>query len=371
MTRRTRDDTGEQVMTLEKTGTVTIGGDLPVRRLGFGAMRLTGPPAWLDRSTALGIVRRAVELGVRFVDTADSYDFGDNEQLLADALYPYPEGVVIATKGGQINLGRDWIPLGRPEYLRQQAELSLRRLRLERIDLYQLHRVDPTVPFADQIGALRRLQDEGKVRHIGLSEVTVSQLTEAEKITPVASVQNRYNLTDRASEDVLGYCDQHGIAFIPWFPVAPVTASAAVPLTAKPGVGGMVTAIAGRLNATPAQIALAWLLHRSPVVLPIPGTSSRAHLEENIAAAHLGLDPAVLAQLTAAGNSTQISRRLHRKAHWFTQDAPPARGQFPASPRFQRYDPRECIPAAPVACLAALAIQRAEWQVRIVCSRMS
>jgi aryl-alcohol dehydrogenase-like predicted oxidoreductase len=277
------------VLALETTTTVTIGGDLPVRRLGFGAMRLTGGPAWLDRLTAIGIARRAVELGVTFIDTADSYDLGDNEQLLAEALYPYPPGVVIATKGGQVNLGRDWIPLGRPEYLRQQAELSLRRLRLERIDLYQLHRIDPTVPLADQIGALRHLQDEGKVRHVGLSEVTIGQLAAAEKITPIASVQNRYNLTGRASEDVLGYCDQHGIAFIPWLPIAPVTSA---------GAGSTITAIASRLNATPAQIALAWLLHRSPLMLPIPGTSSRTHLEENIAAAHLRLDQATLDQLT-------------------------------------------------------------------------
>jgi pyridoxine 4-dehydrogenase len=277
------------VLTLENTTTVTIGGDLPVRRLGFGAMRLTGEPAWLDRAAAIAIARRAVELGVTFVDTADSYDLGDNEQLLAEALYPYPPGVVIATKGGQINLGRDWIPLGRPEYLRQQAELSLRRLRLECIDLYQLHRIDPAVPFADQIGALRRLQDEGKVRHVGLSEVTIGQLAAAEKITPIASVQNRYNLTDRASGDVLGYCDQHGIVFIPWLPIA---------LGTTAGADSTITAIARRLNATPAQIALAWLLHRSPLILPIPGTSSRTHLEENIAAAHLRLDPATLDQLT-------------------------------------------------------------------------
>jgi aryl-alcohol dehydrogenase-like predicted oxidoreductase len=270
--------------------TLTVGGDLPVHRLGFGAMRLTGNPARLDRSTAIAIARRAVELGVTFIDTADSYDFGGNEELLAEALYPYRPGVVIATKGGQINLGREWIPLGRPEYLRQQAELSLRRLRLDHIDLYQLHRIDPTVPLADQIGALRRLQDEGKVRHVGLSEVTVDQLTQAEQITPIVAVQNRYNLTDRASEDVLEYCERRGIAFIPWLPVAPTTrASAADP----------ITAVAGRLGATRAQVALAWLLHRSPVMLPIPGTSSRRHLEENLAAASLLLSADDFAQLAA------------------------------------------------------------------------
>jgi pyridoxine 4-dehydrogenase len=270
--------------------TLTIGGDLPVHRLGFGAMRLTGPPAWPDRSTAIAIARRAVELGVTFIDTADAYDFGDNEALLGAALYPYHSGVVIATKGGQVNVGHDWIPLGRPEYLRQQAELSLRRLRLDRIDLYQLHRVDPTVPLADQIGALRRLQDEGKVRHVGLSQVTVDQLAEAARITPIASVQNRYNLTDRDSEDVLEYCERHGIAFIPWRPVARSTAA---------GGTDPLAAVAARLRATRPQVALAWLLRRSPVMLPIPGTSSRAHLEANVAAADLALSADDYAQLAA------------------------------------------------------------------------
>jgi pyridoxine 4-dehydrogenase len=271
------------------TMTMTVGSDLPVFRLGFGAMRLTGAPAWLDRATAIGIARRALDLGVNFIDTADSYDLGDNEELLAEALHPYPPGVVIATKGGQVNLGDAWIPLGRPEYLRQQAELSLRRLRLERIDLYQLHRIDPAVPLADQIGALRLLQDQGKVRHVGLSEVSIGQLTEAQSITPIVSVQNRYNLTDRASGDVLHYCEQHGIAFIPWLPIAPVT-SASVP--------GRLTTVARRLAANPTQIALAWLLRHSPNVLPIPGTSSRSHLQENVAAAALSLSADDYAQLT-------------------------------------------------------------------------
>ncbi len=275
----------------DRTTTFTIGGDLPVRRLGFGAMRLTGEPAWLDRAAAIGIARRAVELGVNVIDTADSYDLGTNEELLAEALHPYPPGLVIATKSGQVNLGRDWIPLGRPEYLRQQAELSLRRLRLDRIDLYQLHRIDPAVPLTDQIGALQRLQDEGKIRHIGLSEVTIGQLTEAMKITPIVSVQNRYNLTDRASENVLQYCERRGIAFISWLPVAPTATARAV---------GPITTVARRLRATPTQIALAWLLHRSPVMLPIPGTTSRAHLEENVAAAALALSAGDYAQLTAS-----------------------------------------------------------------------
>jgi pyridoxine 4-dehydrogenase len=271
------------------TTTVTIGDDLPLFRLGFGAMRLTGPPAWLDRATAIGIARRAVDLGVNFIDTADSYDLGDNEELLADALHPYPPGVVIATKGGQVNLGKAWIPLGRPEYLRQQAELSLRRLRVDRIDLYQLHRIDPAVPLPDQIGALRLLQDQGKVRHVGLSEVSVRQLTEAQAIMPVVSVQNRYNLTDRASGDVLRYCELHGIAFIPWLPVAPITTASTT---------GPLATVARQLGATPTQVALAWLLHHSPTIVPIPGTTSRAHLEENVAAAALSLSADDYAQLT-------------------------------------------------------------------------
>ena len=270
-----------------------IGGDLTVNRLGFGAMRLTGPPAWLDRYTARGIARRALALGVTFIDTADSYDFGENEELLADALHPYPESLVIATKGGQVNLGADWIPLGRPEYLRQQAELSLRRLRLNQVDLYQLHRIDPAVALAEQIGALRLLQEQGKIRHIGLSEVTLEQLRQAEKIAPIASVQNRYNLADRSAEDVLHYCGQHGIAFIPWFPVAPITQGQSTDPT---------DAIATRRGVTPAQIALAWLLHHSPAILPIPGTSQLAHLEENLAAASLPLTTDDLTTLDQVGS---------------------------------------------------------------------
>jgi pyridoxine 4-dehydrogenase len=277
------------VPALDTTATLDIGGDLPVFRLGFGAMRLTGAPAMLDRATAISIARRAVDIGVNFIDTADSYDLGQNEELLAEALHPYPSGLVIATKGGQVNIGRAWIPLGRPEYLRQQAELSLRRLRVDHIDLYQLHRIDPAVPLADQIGALRLLQDEGKVRHVGLSEVSTGQLAEARKITPIASVQNRYNLTDRASEDVLRYCEQHGVAFIPWLPVAPIATATAT---------GPLAAAARRLDATPAQVALAWLLRHSSSMVPIPGTASRAHLEENVAAAALSLSADDYAQLT-------------------------------------------------------------------------
>ncbi|MFL6140984.1 MAG: aldo/keto reductase [Labedaea sp.] len=264
-------------MTNTNPAMISLGGDLSVHRLGFGAMRLPHRPAGA-RAGSIAVARRAVELGVTFIDTADAYDLGENEKLLTEALHPYPDGVVIATKGGQCHPGDDWIPLGRPEYLRQQAELSLRRLRVDRIDLYQLHRIDQTVPLADQVGALRRMQDEGKIRQVGLSEVSVGQLLEAERITRIVSVQNRYNLLDRHSEDVLEHCARHGIAFIPWLPVHPRTSS-----------GPLVRQIAGRLGATEVQVALAWLLRHSPVMLPIPGTSSLAHLEQNVAAADLEL----------------------------------------------------------------------------------
>jgi pyridoxine 4-dehydrogenase len=260
-------------------------GDLDVHRLGFGAMRLTGAPAYLDRATGIEILRRAVELGVDFIDTADSYDLGENEELIAAAALD--DYAVVATKGGQIHLGGTWTPLGRPEYLRQQAELSLRRLKRDRIDLYQLHRIDPTVPLEDQVGALRQLQDEGKVRHVGLSEVDVSQLKAAQKITPIVSVQNRYNLSDRVSEPVLKYCRAEGIAFIPWFPVAPLVRS-----------GDVLDAVATRLGASRTQVALAWLLRHSPAILPIPGTSSLPHLEENMAAATVQLSDEDAAELS-------------------------------------------------------------------------
>jgi len=279
------------MQTLDDTMTLAVGGDLPVHRLGFGAMRLDPRPE--RRADSLATARRAVELGVRLIDTADSYDLGLNEELLAEALHPYRDGVVVATKAGQAQPGDEWIPLGRPEYLRQQCELSLRRLRVERIDLFQLHRVDPLVPLADQVGALRRLQDEGKVRHVGLSEVTLEQLREAAAITPIVSVQNRYNLADRRWDDVLAHCEARGIAFLPWLPVAP---------TNRGGSGGPVGEIAARLGASVTQVALAWLLRRSPVMVPIPGTSSRAHLEENVAAASLAasLTDEDVSRLTAA-----------------------------------------------------------------------
>ncbi len=259
-------------------------GDLRVRRLGFGAMRLTGAFNWGppdDRDQAIAVARRAVELGVTYIDTADAYGPGVNEELLADALYPYPEGLVIGTKAGQSRPSiHEWVPLGRPEYLRQQAELSLRRLRMERIDLFQLHRIDAKVPYADQIGALKQLQQEGKIRHIGLSEVSVAQIEEARREINIVSVQNMYNLLDRHHEPVLEYCEREQIAFIPWLPVA--RGGLAEP-------GSPTASVAKELDATPAQVSLAWLLHRSPVIVPIPGTTSVAHLEENVAASQIAL----------------------------------------------------------------------------------
>ncbi|SFP59123.1 Predicted oxidoreductase [Geodermatophilus dictyosporus] len=274
--------------------TFAIGGDLTVHRLGYGAMQLPGPGVWgepADRDGALAVLRAAVEQGVDLIDTADSYGPLVSEQLIAEALHPYPEGLVIATKAGLTRQGPGiWTPVGRPAYLKQQVELSLRHLRVERIDLIQLHRIDPDVPLADQLGAFRELQEEGKVRHIGVSEVSVAELEAARGIVDVVSVQNLYNLTNRQSEDVLEYATEHGIAFIPWFPIA--TGDLAAP-------DSPVADIARELDATPAQVALAWLLQRSPVVLPIPGTKSVDHLVENTAAARLSLSPEDVARLDA------------------------------------------------------------------------
>lgn len=276
-------------------GTFAIGGDRAVRRLGFGAMRITGPGIWgppADHDESLRVLRRAVELGVDLIDTADSYGPFVSEDLIAEALHPYPAGLVVATKGGLTRSGPGvWEAVGRPEYLRQCVEMSLRRLRVERIELYQLHRVDPLVPIAESFGALAELQAQGKIRHLGLSNVTVDELRAAQSVAPVATVQNRYNLADRASEDVLDVCADEGIGFIPWFPVATGELARA---------GGPLDRVATEHGATPAQLALAWLLHRSPVVLPIPGTSSVAHLEENVAAAAIRLAPDELAALESA-----------------------------------------------------------------------
>jgi aryl-alcohol dehydrogenase-like predicted oxidoreductase len=277
------------------SGTFRVGGDLPVVRLGFGTMRITGPGIWgepRDLDDAIRVLRGAVALGVTLFDTADSYGPYVSEELIREALYPYPEDLVIATKAGLVRTGPDeWSPLGRPEYLRQEAEMSLRRLGLERIDLFQLHRVDPQVPLEDQVGTLVDLQREGKVRHIGLCNVSEEQVRAARAIAPIATVQNRYNLADRASEAVLDFCTAEGLGFMPWFPLA--TGELARP-------SGSLDGVAKVLGVTPAQVALAWLLRRSPVMLPIPGTSSVAHLEENVAAAVIHLTDAQLEALSRA-----------------------------------------------------------------------
>lgn len=266
------------------SGTFTIGGDLPVVRLGYGAMQITGPGIWgppRDHDEAIRVLRRAVELGVTLIDTADSYGPYISEELIHEALYPYPSNLAIATKAGLVRTGPgEWHPVGRPEYLRQEAEMSLRRLGVDRLDVLQLHRPDPQVPLADQIGALVALQREGKVRHIGVSNVTVDEIREARQYGEIVTVQNMYNLANRKSEDALDYCEQHNLGFIPWFPIA--TGQLARP-------GGPLDNVAKQSGAAPGQLALAWLLHRSPVMLPIPGTSSVAHLEENVAAAGVEL----------------------------------------------------------------------------------
>lgn len=277
------------------SGTMTIGGDLPVHRLGYGVMQLPGPGIWgesRDPEGAVRVLRRAVELGVNLIDTADAYGPFVADLLIQKALHPYPKDLVIATKVGLTRSGpNDWRPVGRPEYLRQQVELNLRHLGLERIDLLQLHRIDPKVPLADQVGELAVMQSEGKIRHIGLSEVTVDQLKQAGQYATIVSVQNLYNLAHRDAEPVLKYCEEHGLAFIPWFPLA--TGELAKP-------GGPLDAVAQRLGAKPSQLALAWLLKRSPVILPIPGTSSVAHLEENVAAAEVKLSQEDFETLTKA-----------------------------------------------------------------------
>ena len=276
----------------EASGTLTLGGDLTVYRLGFGAMRVTGEGIWgppANRDEALAVLRRALDLGITLIDTADSYGPNVSEELIAEALYPYPQGVVIATKGGLRRTGPGQWPLdGRPAHLRAALEGSLRRLRLERIDLYQFHRPDPAVPFADSVGELARMQKEGKIRHVGLSNVTVEELAEAQRIVPIVTVQNRYNPSNRASErmtaersdEMVDICARQGIGFLPWGPLA-------AGALARPG--GALDQIARRHDATPSQIVLAWLLRRSPTMLPIPGTSSVAHLEENTGAATIAL----------------------------------------------------------------------------------
>jgi pyridoxine 4-dehydrogenase len=269
----------------KSAGEFLIGGDLRVARLGFGAMRITGDGIWgepSDRAEAVRVLRRAVELGINFIDTADSYGPGVSEEIIAEALHPYQPGLVIATKGGFMRPGPNrWVENGKPEHLRSACEGSLRRLRLDQIDLYQLHRIDPKVPAEEQLGTLKDLQAQGKIKHIGLSEVSVREIQHARTIVPIVSVQNRYSVTDRGSDEVLKYCEKEKIAFIPWFPLAAGRVS---------GSESPVRRVAARWKVTPSQVALAWLLARSPVMLPIPGTSKVEHLEENVAAAELKID---------------------------------------------------------------------------------
>ena len=280
-----------------KSGTFKIGGEIEVHRLGFGAMRVTGPGIWgepADRPDAIRTLNRLPEIGVNFIDTADSYGPDISEKLIREALHPY-KGLLIATKGGIARTGPEqWIPLGRPEYLIQQAHKSLRNLGVEQIALWQLHRIDPKVPQGEQFAAIKSLLDEGVVRHAGLSEVSVAEIKAASKVFKVATVQNRYNLVDRSSEDVLDYCEQQGIGFIPWFPLAAGD-------LAKPG--SLLDTVAKRHDAAPSQIALAWVLKRSPVMLPIPGTSKVSHLEENVAAVNIALSDDEFAALDKAGKS--------------------------------------------------------------------
>ena len=268
----------------ETATTFRLGGDMEIHRLGFGAMRITGDGIWgepKDREECKRVLRRAVELGVDFIDTADSYGPDVSEILIGETLAPYKRGLVIATKAGLVRTGpNQWAPLGRAEYLTQEVEMSLRHLKVERLDLWQLHRIDPKTPVEESLGAAKRLQEQGKIRHIGLSEVSVAEIEKARKIVPIVSVQNEYNLTTRKSEDVLNYCEKHKLDFIPWFPVA-------AGKLAQPG--GKLDQIAKRHKASVAQLSIAWLLHRSPVMLPIPGTSSVKHLEENLKSADLHL----------------------------------------------------------------------------------
>jgi len=280
------------------SGTFSLGGDLPVHRLGFGAMRITGEGVWgepKDPATAKKVLKRAVELGVNFIDTSDAYGPEVSERLIGEALAPYAGGVVIATKGGLTRQGPGkWLPVGRPEYLQQQVEMSLRRLKLERIELWQLHRIDPKVPVEESLGVIAEMQKAGKIRHVGLSEVKPHEIEQARKTIEIVSVQNKYNIGDRDHEDTLEYCEKNKIAFIPWFPVA-------AGKLAQPG--GKLDAAAKQHGATVSQLSLAWLLYRSPVILPIPGTSSVEHLEENVGAANVQLSDAEWKEIEAAAKA--------------------------------------------------------------------
>ena len=284
-------DPETSTLTAALAGTIDIGGDMPVNRFGFGAMRLTGEGIWgepADREECKRVLRRALELGINFIDTADSYGPEVSERLIAETLYPYPQELVIATKGGLLRPGPgEWEPDGRPEHLRAACEGSLKRLRVEQIDVYQFHRPDPKVPFEESVGALVELKNEGKIRHIGLSNVTTEQVERAQKLTRIVSVQNRYSVFERTSEPVLEFCSGEDIAFLPWRPVEGGTLAAT----------GVIAEIARRNRATESQVALAWLLAHSPAMLPIPGTSKVAHLEENLGAVALDLAPSELAEI--------------------------------------------------------------------------
>jgi aryl-alcohol dehydrogenase-like predicted oxidoreductase len=287
----------ETTVNAAASGTFALGGDLTINRLGFGAMRITGDGIWgepKDPEQAKRVLRRAVELGVNFIDTADAYGPEVSERLIGEALAPYAKGVVIATKAGLTRQGpNQWLPVGRPEYLQQEVEMSLRRLKLERLDLWQLHRIDPKVPVEESLGVIVKLKKEGKIRHVGLSEVKPHEIEQARKVVEIVSVQNQYNIGDRKHDDVVDYCTKHNIAFIPWFPVA-------AGKLAQPG--GPLDSAAKKHGVTVGQLSLAWLLHRSPVVLPIPGTSSVEHLEENIAAGAVKLSDGEWDEIQAAVN---------------------------------------------------------------------
>jgi pyridoxine 4-dehydrogenase len=287
-----------KTLNAKAAGSFAIGGDLTVNRLGYGAMRITGDGIWGEPTDANGakkVLRRVVELGVNFIDTADSYGPEVSERLIGEALAPYPAGVVIATKAGLTRQGPNkWLPVGRPEYLIQQVEMSLRRLKVERIDLWQLHRIDPQVPVEESLGAIKQLQAQGKIKHIGLSEVKPHEIEQARKVVEIVSVQNRYNIGDREHEDVVDYCAKHELAFIPWFPVA-------AGKLAQPG--GKLDAAAKAHGATVAQLSLAWLLRRSPVMLPIPGTTSVGHLEQNVGAVDVSLTDAEWQDIEVAARS--------------------------------------------------------------------
>lgn len=291
--------TTTQDVSAAASGTFKLGGDLEVNRLGFGAMRLTGEGIWgepKDTDEAKRVLKRVVEMGVNFIDTADSYGPEVSERMIGEALAPYAKGVVIATKAGLTRTGPNkWLPVGRPEYLQQEVEMSLRRLKLERLELWQLHRIDPKVPVEESLGVIAEMQKAGKIRHVGLSEVKPHEIEQARKVVEIVSVQNQYNLSDRQHEDVVEYCEKNNIAFIPWAPVA--SGKLAQP-------GGKLDQVARQHGATVSQLSVAWLLHRSKVILPIPGTSSVEHLEENVAAANVQLSDAEWAEIEAAAKTS-------------------------------------------------------------------